>query len=294
MGSYWESVLIFLGINTVLALSLYLPISAGQLSLGHGGFMAIGAYVTVICTTWLGWPLAPGLAGGGLAAAIAGALVGFPALRIRGIYLIILTMGFGEIVRIFFLNFEPTGQASGIGGIKPLTSLPVVTVVAALMLICLMRFRGSRIGRALRAVHEDEVAAEAMGVNLTRVKVTAFALGALGAGIGGGLYAHHFNYVEAQYFGISLSISIVLYVLFGGTQSVLGPLFGAGVFTLLPEVLRGSAQWRYVLFAVVVIVVMMVRPQGLVTGTQVRRLLGLVRDRGRGPLPGGDGKEQTA
>jgi branched-chain amino acid transport system permease protein len=106
-------------------------------------------------------------------------------------------------------------------------------------------------------------------------QVAAFTLGSVIAGIGGGLYAHHFSYIEAQYFSISLSISIVLYVLFGGTQSVVGPLLGAAVFTLLPELLRGSAQWRYVLFAAILIVVMVIRPQGLVTGAQIRRLLGL-------------------
>ena len=117
-------------------------------------------------------------------------------------------------------------------------------------------------------------------------QVAAFTLGSAIAGIGGGLYAHHFSYIEAQYFSISLSISIVLYVLFGGTQSVVGPLLGAAVFSLLPEVLRGSAQWRYVLFAAILIVVMVVRPQGLVTGAQVRRLLGL--------RIGSDRKEQAA
>ena len=152
----------------------------------------------------------------------------------------------------------------------------------------------TRFGIAITAVHDDERVADLMGLNVRAFQVAAFVLGSALAGIGGGLYAHHFNYVEAQYFGISLSISIVLYVLFGGTQSVLGPLFGAGVFTLLPEVLRGSAQWRYVLFAAVVIVVMMVRPQGLVTGAQVRRLLGLVREPGRERLRDRDGKEQAA
>jgi len=265
IDSYWESVLIFLGINTVLALSLYLPISAGQLSLGHGGFMAIGAYVTVICTTWLGWPLSAGLAAGGLAAALAGALVGFPALRIRGIYLIILTMGFGEIVRIFFLNFEPTGQASGIGGIKHLTTLPVVTLVAALMLACLMRFRGSRIGRALRAVQEDEVAAEAMGVNLTRVKVTAFALGALGAGIGGGLYAHHALFIDPAQFGFFRSAEIFLIVVLGGVGSYWGPVVGAAVVTLLPELLRFVQEWRMTVFGTLLVLCAVLRPAGLLS-----------------------------
>jgi branched-chain amino acid transport system permease protein len=136
----------------------------------------------------------------------------------------------------------------------------------------------TRFGIAITAVHDDERVADLMGLDVRAFQVAAFVLGSILAGIGGGLYAHHFNYVEAQYFGISLSISIVLFVLLGGTQSVIGPLLGAAVFTLLPEVLRASAQWRYVLFAAVLIVVMVIRPQGLVTGAQMRRLLGLTRD----------------
>ena len=132
---------------------------------------------------------------------------------------------------------------------------------------------------------DDERVADLMGLNVRAFQVAAFTRGAGFAGIGGGLFAHHFSYVEAQYFGFSLSISIVLYVLFGGTQSVLGPLLGAGVFTLLPELLRGSAQWRYVLFAAIVILVMVVRPQGLVTGTQMQRLLGGKREPERTKQP---------
>ena len=125
----------------------------------------------------------------------------------------------------------------------------------------------TRFGIAITAVHDDERVADLMGLDVRAFQVAAFTLGSVIAGIGGGLYAHHFSYIEAQYFSISLSrSSIVLYVLFGGTQSVLGPLLGAAVFTLLPELLRGSAHWRYVLFAAIVIVVMVVRPQGLVTG----------------------------
>jgi branched-chain amino acid transport system permease protein len=133
----------------------------------------------------------------------------------------------------------------------------------------------TRFGIAITAVHDDERVADLMGLDVRAFQIAAFVLGSMIAGVGGALYAHHYNYIEAQYFNISLSISIVLYVLFGGTQSVIGPLIGAAVFTLLPELLRGSAQWRYVIFAAVVIVVMVLRPQGVITAQQVRRLLGL-------------------
>jgi branched-chain amino acid transport system permease protein len=130
----------------------------------------------------------------------------------------------------------------------------------------------TRFGIAARAVHDDERVADLMGIEVRGFQVAAFALGSLISGIGGGIYAHHFSFIEAQYFNITLSITIVLYVLLGGTQTVFGPLIGAAVFTLLPELLRGSANWRYVVFAAGIIVLMALRPQGLITGGMLRRL----------------------
>src|SRR3954452_1149306 len=170
LDPYIESILIFTGINIVLALSLYLPISAGLLSLGQGGFMAIGAYASAYLTTELHWPFAVALLSGGLAAGAVGFLVGVPSLRIKGVYLVILTMGFGEIVRVFFLNFEPTGAASGLGGISGHTTLPLLGAIVFLLLAGFWQLRRSRIGRAIAAVREDELAAEITGINLTRVK----------------------------------------------------------------------------------------------------------------------------
>src|SRR3984893_18300897 len=155
---------------------------------------------------------------------------------------------------------------------------PTIAAFAIGVTIFVWLLFATRFGIAITAVHDDERVADLMGLNVRAFQVAAFVLGSALAGIGGGLYAHHFNYVEAQYFGISLSMSIVLYVLFGGTQSVIGPLLGAAVFTLLPELLRASAQWRYVLFAAIVIVVMVVRPQGLMTAALIRRFLGLAQD----------------
>src|SRR4029077_6225533 len=131
-----------------------------------------------------------------------------------------------------------------------------------------------RFGIAVTAVHDDEGAADLMGIDVRAFQVTAFALGSAIAGVGGGLYAHHFSFIEAQYFNVSLSITVVLYVLLGGTQTVLGPLLGAAVFTLLPEVLRASANWRYVVFAAALIIIMALRPDGLMTAALVRRLTG--------------------
>jgi branched-chain amino acid transport system permease protein len=281
MSGYVEGVLVLLAINIVFAYGAFLPIAAGQLNLGVAGFAAIGGYFSAHLSNTTAISVLIAIPVGGLAAGVVALAVAVPVLRTRGIYLALATFALGEIVRATLLNLEVVGGAAG----YPVTAFirfPTIAAFALGVAVFVWLLFATRFGIAITAVHDDERVADLMGLDVRAFQIAAFVLGSILAGIGGGLYAHHFSYIEAQYFGISLSISIVLYVLFGGTQSVLGPLLGAGVFTLLPEVLRGSAQWRYVLFAAVVIVVMMVRPQGLVTGAQVRRLLGLVREPGHG------------
>ncbi|HEY2135046.1 MAG TPA: branched-chain amino acid ABC transporter permease [Xanthobacteraceae bacterium] len=275
MSGYVEGILVLLAINTVFAYGAFLPIAAGQLNLGLAGFAAIGGYVSAYLSNNTAMSSVFAIPLGGLAAAAVALVVAVPVLRTRGIYLALATFALGQIVQATILNLEVVGGAAG----YPVVAfVPFGTVAAfaagVFVLVCVLF--ATRFGVALTAVHDDEIVADLMGLDVRAFQVAAFALGSLIAGIGGGLYAHHFSYIEAQYFNISLSITIVLYVLFGGTQSVLGPLCGAAVFTLLPELLRASAQWRYVIFAAVIIVVMVVRPQGVVTGAQVRRLLGLV------------------
>ena len=281
MSGYVEGILVLLAINIVFAYGAFLPIAAGQLNLGVAGFAAIGGYVSAYLSNTTAISALLAIPFGGLAAGVVALAVAVPVLRTRGIYLALATFALGEIVRATLLNLEVVGGAAGYA-VTAFIRFPTIAAFALGVVVFVWLLFATRFGIAITAVHDDERVADLMGLDVRAFQIAAFVLGSVLAGIGGGLYAHHFNYIEAQYFGISLSISIVLYVLFGGTQSVLGPLLGAGVFTLLPEVLRGSAQWRYVLFAAVVIVVMMVRPQGLVTGAQVRRLLGLVREGGHG------------
>lgn len=268
--SYYESVAMSLAVHMLLALSLYIPMAAGQISLGHAGFMAVGAYVTVILATKMGVAFWLALLAGGGAAAVTGLAIGFPALRIRGIYLIILTMGFGEIVRIFFLNFEPTGGPSGISGIKPLTTLWGLALAVALCVLVAVQIRRSRLGRAMLAVHEDEGAAEAMGINLMRTKLTALATGAFIAGVAGGFYAHYALYIEPAQFGFLRSAEIFLFVVLGGSSTVLGPLAGAAFVTLLPEMLRFIQEWRMTFFGVLLVAVAIWRPDGLIAPRGVR------------------------
>ena len=266
LDPYIESILIFTGINVVLALSLYLPVSAGLLSLGQGGFMAIGAYVSGYLTSVVEWPFELALVCGGIMSGVVGLLVGIPSLRIKGVYLVIMTMGFGEIVRVFFLNFEPTGAASGLGGIPSYTTLPVVVVAVVISLLLCFQIRGSRIGRALEAVREDELAAEVIGINLTRIKVAIFGLGAFLAGIGGGLFAHYATFIDPGQFGFQRSAEIFMMVVLGGMGNFLGATLGALVVTILPELLRfgDMQQWRMTFFGALLVVIMIVRPRGLI------------------------------
>src|SRR5262249_26178782 len=273
MSGYVEGILVLLAINVVFAYGAFLPLAAGQLNLGVAGFAAIGGYSSAFLSNHGLVPALIAIPLGGLAAGVVALAVAVPVLRTRGIYLALATFALGEIVRATILNLEVVGGAAG----YPVTSFirfPVVALFAIAVVVLVSLLFATRFGIAVTAVHDDERVADLMGVDVRAFQIVAFTIGSVIAGIGGGLYGHHFSYVEAQYFSISLSIMIVLYVLFGGTQSVLGPLVGAGVFTLLPELLRNSTHWRYVLFAVILIVVMALRPQGLITGVQLRRLFG--------------------
>jgi branched-chain amino acid transport system permease protein len=278
MSGYAEGVLVLLAINSVLAYGAFLPIAAGQLNLGIAGFAAIGGYVSAFVSNNAAISPLLAIPLGALAAGAVALAVAVPVLRTRGIYLALATFALGEIVCAAILNLEVVGGAAGYP-VVAFIRFPTIAVFAVGVAALVWLLFATRFGIAITAVHDDERVADLMGLNVRAFQVAAFVLGSTLAGLGGGLYAHHFNYIEARYFGISLSISIVLFVLLGGTQSVIGPLVGAAVFTLLPELLRGSAQWRYVLFAVIVILVMLVRPQGIVTAEQVRRLLGLAKER---------------
>lgn len=275
MSGYAQGLMTLLAINVVLAYGAFLPLAAGQLNLGIAGFAAIGAYTSAVLSNEGMSPLLA-IPAAALVAGLVGVVVAVPVLRTSGIYLALATFALGQVVQATLLNVEFVGGAAGYPVIAFLTA-PVVAMfaVGVFVLVCLLF--ATRFGISVTAVHDDERVADLMGVNVWGFKLAAFSLGAAIAGVGGALYAHHFNFIEAQYFGISLSIAIVLYVIFGGTQTVFGPLVGAAVFTLLPELMRASAHWRYILFASFIIVIMVWRPQGLVSGSQLRRLFGGAR-----------------
>ncbi|MBI3091060.1 MAG: branched-chain amino acid ABC transporter permease [Candidatus Tectomicrobia bacterium] len=272
--AYIESILIFAAINIIVSLSFYLPFSAGLLSLAQAGFMGVGAYMSASITTLWKFHFTVGpldltffiaLLAGGILAAIVGVLTAFPALRIRGVYLLLMTLAISEIIRVFFLNFEYTGGASGLGGIPPLTTIWNVYVALVLVVLFFVRVTKSRMGRAFESMKEDQDAAEVMGVDLTRHKVVAFAIGAFLAGISGGLYAHYALYIDSTNFGVFRSIEILIFTLLGGYEIYAGPIYGGFYLTFLPEWLRIIQDWRIIIFGGLLIVMMILRPAGLIS-----------------------------
>ena len=268
MSSYYLDLLSALGINILLALSVYSPMATGQLSLGNAGFMAIGAYVSAMLTVHGHIPLFLALVLGGVTAGVLGVLVGFPALRLRGVFLAMATLGFGEIVRNYFMNFLGglTGAAYGFRGIGD-TPISLVWIWGwVIFFLVFFHFLSrSRLGLSMLATHDDDMVSELLGIHIVRLKVGAFGLGAFVAGIAGGLFAHYYLYIEPEFFNVWKSIHMVLFVILGGMLTFWGAVLGAGIFTLLPELTRALQDWRGAFFGAVIIALMIARPSGLLT-----------------------------
>jgi len=273
VSSYQLDLLSGLGINILLALSVYCPMATGQLSIGNAGFMAIGAYVSAILTVHFHFSLFPALIIGGFIAGVIGVLVGFPALRLKGIFLAMATLGFGEIVRNFFMNFlKPlTGGAYGFRGIGNIPlSISWIWGWVVFFLLFFFFLSRSRVGLVMMATHDDETVSELIGIHIVLLKVSAFGLGAFTAGVAGGLYAHYYLYIEPEFFNVWESIHMVLYVIMGGMLTFWGGVLGAGIFTLLPEFLRFLKDWRGAFFGILIIGLMIARPSGLITREMLR------------------------
>ena len=309
---YYYTVIIYIGINIILATSLNLINGyTGQFSLGHAGFMAIGAYVSagIYCyfaEFFMGTFGTDGFGNavtfsillviGGTSAAIVGLVVGIPSLRLKGDYLAIVTLGFGEIIRVIIQGMDVIGAAQGFrgvyvyaNGVKSLEMVPELSGMAnqfysvqkftdffwvfffvALTIYVINNLVKSTYGRSYLAVKDDEIAAEAMGVNTTKFKVTAFVTGAFFAGIAGTLYAHFNLYINPEDFNFLKSVEIVVMVILGGMGSMIGVVLAAIVLTILPELLREVAEYRMIIYAFLLIIMMLTRPQGLF-GIKLRR-----------------------
>ena len=304
LNPYYYQVLVLIGINVILAVSLNLINGfTGLFSIGHAGFMAIGAYTSAAVSVYGG----PGLHGaidpligtsaadtilllvaigaGSVLAATAGVLVGIPALRLKSDYLAIATLGFGEIIRVIILNLDVVGGARGLGDIPALAGFFWVYLFAIITILTVHRIVRSARGLALLAVREDDLAADVMGIDATRFKVTAFLIGSFFAGIAGGLFAHFLTYLHTNSFTFMRSIEIIVMVVLGGMGSITGSVASAGLLTVLPEVLRPLKEFRMVIYSATLIVLMLTRPQGVLGDREIDWRGWLARLRGRRETP---------
>ena len=264
MSSFWQLNSIIIGINVIMAVSLNLINGyTGQFSLGHAGFMAVGAYVGVVLTTFFHLPFAVALIAGGAAAGFLGFLVGIPTLRLRGDYLAIATLGMSEIIRISIMNIDYVGGAAGFKGIPHHTTFAWVFFIMLFSLFFIKNFVNSTDGRACLAIRENEVAAESMGVNTTKYKVMAFTIGAAFAGVAGGLFAHSFYLISPNSFTFMQSFNYLIMVVLGGLGSITGSIAGAFVVTFISAALASWPEFRMIIYALALILLMFYRPQGL-------------------------------
>jgi len=260
-----------IGINALLALSVWITLYAGQLTLGNAAFMAIGAYGAALLGMRLGVPFPLGLVlGAGLSATLALPL-GLAVFRLRGVYLAIATIGFGEVVRVVLLTLPFTGKALGLNGIPPLTELWHIYLSLVVVAYVLWRVQGSTVGRAWAAIREDEIAAASQGIAIRRYKLAAFVAGAALAAWAGGLSAHLNFSIEPGDFGFTRAVQILVYAVVGGTPSVAGPILGAVLLTALPEILRPLREYRDIFAGLILMGVIIYLPRGLVTLAELRK-----------------------
>ncbi len=293
LNPYYLQIASFILINIILGLSIYVTLSSGQLSLGSAGFMGIGAYTSALLTINFDVPIIVGIIAGALVAGILGMLVGIPSLRLQGVYLAIATLGFGEVIRVFFVNWESvTKGAVGISGIPHmgrelfrvlkdfgidpallgmknnqfvfLLVFIILILINILLIWFLIRQNKSRVGRAFASIKMDEKAAEAMGINITYYKVLAFTQGAVISGFAGALFAHVMAYISPADFAYHRAVEILIFAVFGGSEVIWGAVFGATFLTVMPEALRFIAEYRYMIYGLILILMMAFRPQGII------------------------------
>jgi branched-chain amino acid transport system permease protein len=295
VSGYWGGILGILCINIIFAYSVFLPAASGQLNLGGAGFMAIGAYTAAFLNTGLEMSMWVTIPGAAIFTAAISFVIAFPILRTRGVYMVLATFAFAEVVAGVIINMDTVGGASGYE-VPSFADLDLLAIFAVAITVFVFYLLATRFGLSMRAVHDDENVAALFGVNVRMTQVLTFTIGGALAGIAGALYAHQYNYIEIQYFNIMISIFVLLYVLIGGTQTAYGPLFGATLFTFLLEFLRlpemaglanGAflAEWRFAIFGAFLVAVMVLRPEGLITRALVDRLR-----HGRAPQDAAPGK----
>jgi branched-chain amino acid transport system permease protein len=259
----YQSLLDALGINGLLALSMYVVLAVGQLSLGQAAFMGLGAYSGALMSLDLGWPFWAVLPLSAVAPVLFALAIGGPTLRLSGVYLAIATIGLGEVLRALYLNVDLFGGALGLSGIPEAAGLGLIYGALAVALLAFWLLARSGVGRAMEAMREDELAAQAMGVNIRRYRMGALIASALLAGVAGCLSAHVSDFIGPNEYGFEPAVTILSYALLGGVSTPFGPVVGAFVLTLLPEVLRGFADVRLVVDGVIIVLAVLFLPGGL-------------------------------
>lgn len=268
---YYEIIFINILIAIILALSLNIATGfLGQLVLGHAGFMAIGAYAAALTAIALQDKIPSelllyvvSLIVAMIFAGLAGVLVGTPALRLRGDYLGIMTLGFGQIVVVILENLEITGKSNGLRGIPTIINFPIVFWTTIIIVAIIVLFMKSRHGRAILSIREDEIASENVGINITKYKIIGFTMASSFGGVAGAIYAFHWGYISPTAFNFLKSIEIFVMVVLGGMGSITGSIISAAVLTYLPEQLRFIEDYRLLIYSVILVVVMLFRPKGL-------------------------------
>ena len=259
--------IVFTGVNILLAWSVYLALMTGTLSFAMAAFMGIGAYVSGVLTVNFGWPLAPAAVVGAAACFVGGLMVGFPALRVRGLYLRLVTTGVTFAAQVTFENIDYIGGVQGMGGLEgtsPLIVVASVVVVGGLLWI----LARTPLQRIMDAAREDEHVAGSLGINIVFIRVAGFAVGAALAGYAGVLFGHFLFFISPENFGILTSVFVALFVILGGVNNLWGPLFGAAIITLVPEIARelgnDFTDFRQLIFSGVLVVLLLFRSQGVI------------------------------
>lgn len=259
----YQTLIHALGINSLLALSMYVVLSVGQLAMGQVAFMGLGAYTAALLTLRLGLPFPLVLLIAALVPAVIALVIATPTLRLTGVYLAISTIGLGEVLRVAYVNSDLLGGAMGINGIPQKTEAWHVFSLLGLAMLVLFLLNRSRHGRAMEAIRADETAASVMGINCPAYKMAALLASAVLAGLAGGLSAHAASFIGPAEFSFELSVTVLSFALLGGIGSPLGPVLGAMLLTLLPEVLRPLSDFRLVINGLIIVIVVMYLPRGI-------------------------------
>ncbi|HZL82307.1 MAG TPA: branched-chain amino acid ABC transporter permease [Candidatus Deferrimicrobium sp.] len=275
LNAYYIQLIMLVGINIVMTVSLGMVNGfTGQFSIGHAGFMAVGAYTSAMITTvwlhattanpWVGYPVfIVAILAGGLMAAGAGYLVGAPSLRLKGDYLAIVTLCANELIRTVIRVTDVLGGPRGLGGIPKFTTLEAVFVFAIVSVVLMRNYLFSSHGRSMKAIRDSEIAAEATGINTTKQKVFVFVFSAFFAGVSGGVFAHLLQFIHPDNFSFMKSLEYLIYLYIGGAESISGAIVGPVIFTLLPELMRSLQSWRMVIYPLILILTMIFRTEGI-------------------------------